>query len=75
MIRALYNHDNSFNVLRWLKENHTFIEIQPESAYKLMKIFGIDINLLIGDAMKINEVKNWNGVGLIDKNIVIPRSL
>ena len=64
MIRALYNYDKNFNVSNWLKENHTFIEIQLESAYKLLIIFGYDINLLIGDALKIDEVKNWNGVSI-----------
>lgn len=66
MIRALANYDNQFDVYKWLKEKHTFIELQLESAYKLMKIFGIDINLLIGDALKINEVRIWNGISYYD---------
>ena len=62
MIRALTNYDKDFDVYKWLKENHTFIELQLESAYKSLTIFGIDINLLIGDALKIKEVRNWNGI-------------
>jgi len=62
MIRALANYDKDFDVYKWLKENHTFIELQPESAYKLLKIFGIDINLFIGDALKIREVTKWDGI-------------
>jgi len=62
MIRALANYDKDFDVLEWLKNNHTFIEIQLESAYKLLYIFGTEINLLIGDALKIKEVRNWNGI-------------
>jgi len=64
MIRALSNHNKDFDVLEWLKNNHTFIELQLESAYKLLNIFGIDINLLIGDALKIKEVKKWEGVSI-----------
>jgi len=64
MIRALTNYDKNFNVSEWLKTNHTFIELQLESAYKLLYIFGTEINLLIGDALKIKEVKNWNGVSI-----------
>jgi len=62
MIRALANYDKDFDVLEWLKTNHTFIELQLESAYKLLYIFGTEINLLIGDALKIKEVRNWNGI-------------
>ena len=35
MIRALYNNDENFNVNEWLN-HHTFIEIQLESAYKIL---------------------------------------
>jgi hypothetical protein len=66
MIRALANYDPNFDVYKWLKENHIFIELQLESAYKLMYIFGIDINLLIGDALQIEKVNNWNGVSYFD---------
>jgi len=66
MIRALVNYDKNFDVLRWLKENHTFIEIQLESAYKILYVFGTDINLLIGDALKIKEVRKWDGVSYFD---------
>ena len=66
MIRALYNHDNNFDVGEWLKNNHTFIELQLESAYKLLYIFGIDINLLIGDALEIQKVTKWNGINYFD---------
>ncbi len=66
MIRALINYDSSFNVHEWLKKNHTFIELQLESAYKLLCIFGIDINLLIGDALQIENVRKWEGVNYFD---------
>ena len=66
MIRALYNYDNKFDVYSWLKNNHTFIELQLESAYKLVYIFGIDINLLIGDALEIRKVIKWEGINYFD---------
>ena len=67
MIRALANYDKDFDVYKWLKENHTLIELQLESAYKLLYIFGVDINLLIGDALKIRQVENWNGVSIFNQ--------
>lgn len=66
MIRALANYDKDFDVYKWLKENHTFIELQLESAYKLLYIFGTDINLLIGDALQIEQVKTWSGINYFD---------
>ena len=66
MIRALKNYDSKFDVGKWLKNNHTFIELQLESAYKLLYIFGIDINLLIGDALEIQKVTKWNGINYFD---------
>ena len=66
MIRALANYDKDFDVYKWLKENHTFIELQLESAYKLLYIFGVDINLLIGDALQIEKVHKWDGINYFD---------
>jgi len=66
MIRALANYDKNFDVNKWLIENHTFIEMQLESSYKLLYIFGVDINLLIGDALEIKKVKKWDGVNYFD---------
>jgi len=68
MIRALANYDKDFDVYKWLKENHTFIELQLESAYKLMHIFGLDINLLIGDALQIEKVHKWDGINYFDNS-------
>jgi len=68
MIRALKNYDENFNVDEWLKINHTFIELQLESVYKLLYIFGININLLIGDALEINKVEKWNEINYFDNH-------
>lgn len=71
MIRALANYDEKFDVYKWLKENHTLIELQLESAYKILHIFGIGINLLICDVLKIHKnnygVDQWNGINYFDK--------
>lgn len=64
MIRGLYNYDKNFDVGYWLKHNHTLIEMQLSSAYKLLYIFGVDINLLIGDALQIEKVEKWEGVSI-----------
>lgn len=75
MIRALANYDKDFDVYKWLKENHTLIELQLESAYKILHIFGIDINLLIGDVLKIDKFTqpNWDGVEYFNRSwISIP---
>ena len=66
MIRALANYDKNFNVNKWLYENHTFIEMQLESSYKLLYIFGVNINLLIGDALEIKKVRKWDGINYFD---------
>lgn len=66
MIRALANYDSNFDVYKWLKNNHTFIELQLESAYKILYIFGVDINLLIGDALQIEKVQKWSGINYFD---------
>jgi hypothetical protein len=62
MIRALKNNNKRFSCEKWLRENHTFIELQLESAYKILYIFGCDINLLIGDALQVKHIRQWKGV-------------
>ena len=66
MIRALANYNKGFNIDEWLKNNHTFIELQLESAYKLLYIFGVDINLFVGDALEIQKVIKWNEINYFD---------
>lgn len=61
MIRALQNYDKNFDVNKWLKQ-HTFIELQLESVYKIFYIFGVNINIFIGDALDIKKRKQWNGI-------------
>jgi hypothetical protein len=52
-----------FNVKKYLKERHFFSELQIESCIKLLWIFGTDINLAIGDALKLDKLPpDWRGV-------------
>jgi hypothetical protein len=62
MIRALANYDPKFRVNKWLKENHTLIELQLESAHSLLYIFGTDINLFIGDATEFKKIRKDKGI-------------
>lgn len=53
LMRILYN-KYQMNVEEWLKNCHTFTEIQAESCAKLVYIFGPNINLYCGDSTYIN---------------------
>jgi len=62
MLRKL-NNDYNLDIVYYLKNYHYFNEIQIESCYKLMYIFGSYINLSIGDAMKLGELPyNHKGI-------------
>jgi len=64
------------NTYRWLKKKHLMTEYQLSSAFKLIYIFGKNINLLIGDAniamewMKTQDtmpgIKLWDGTKYVD---------
>lgn len=55
----------SFNLKHFLYESHSFNEIQFSSIFKLMYIFGSNINLFIGDARKLTELpKDAKGIML-----------
>lgn len=45
-----------FDIDYFLKWRHLFSEIQLSSAYRLLKIFGTDIRICIGDVMRIGEL-------------------
>lgn len=65
MLRKFVGGDSSFDVGKYLRENHFFSELQLESCYKLLYIFGCDINLAIGDALQLEKLpKGWRGVWL-----------
>lgn len=77
MMRALANYDPNFNCNEWLVNVHTFIELQLSSCYKILHIFGVDINLFMGDALQVDKITNRIGIyyfkglwNLLDRNWV-----
>lgn len=64
MLRALYaKHGSALKVLEYLKAHHYFAELQLSSCFKLMWIFSTDINLFIGDALKLGKLP-YNAKGI-----------
>lgn len=55
LMRMLYNKFH-MDVKEWLKNNHTLIELNLSACAKLVYIYGPNINLYCGDALKINLV-------------------
>lgn len=61
LMRAKCEAVKSFNkahIEKFLTETHSFAEFQLSSCYKLLYIFGANINLFIGDARKLTELKD-----------------
>lgn len=46
----------SFDLRGFLEDTHTFVELQPNSCYRLLSIFGKGIRLCMGDATKLGEL-------------------
>ena len=64
LIRALTTWlGRDFNLGEFMK-THYFSEFQKSSSYKLMCIFGSDINLFIGDAQQLKKLTNLKYVGI-----------
>lgn len=61
LMRILYNKYH-MNVEEWLKNQHTFTEIQAESCAKLIYIFGPDITLYCGDTKNITDQDEGRGI-------------
>jgi hypothetical protein len=56
MLRCISNAlGNDFNIKGWLNK-HSFSELQCESVYKLLYIFGNNTNIYIGDAQCLNTL-------------------
>jgi hypothetical protein len=54
LLRKLYNKDPiKFDPVHYIKHNHSFSELQLSSCYKLIRIFGMNINLFIGDSKEL----------------------
>ena len=55
ILRYLFNRQ-PFDIAYYLKTFHYFNEINPENVKLLLKIFGKEINILYGDATKLNLI-------------------
>ena len=67
LMRILYN-KFKMDVEEWLKNVHTFTELQMESCAKLVYIFGPNINLYAGDSLKLNySDENESGILFFDE--------
>jgi hypothetical protein len=54
-----------FDVGKYLKTKNFFAELQLESCYKLLWVFGTGINLAIGNALELKKLpRNWKGIWL-----------
>lgn len=68
LMRMLYN-KFKMNVLDWLKDYHTLVELAPLSCAKLVYIYGPNINLFCGDATKLGLAKEEDkGILFFDGN-------
>jgi hypothetical protein len=63
LMRYFFNHYKSFDIKKFLCENHAFSELQLSSCYKLLNTFSDKINLFIGDSTHLNKLpKNASGI-------------
>lgn len=54
LLRKLYNQDpRNFNHNEFIKRTHSFSELQLSSCYKILRVFGPNINLFIGDSKEL----------------------
>lgn len=56
LCRALHNKFPDFNLNQFLQTYHWFSEIQIDSVIKIQQVFGMKINLLIGDAKFLTKL-------------------
>jgi len=66
MLRKLYEESGrTLDLQDYLAGHHFFNELQLESCFKLLWVFGNKINLAIGDALQLGKMPgNWRGVWL-----------
>lgn len=53
LLRKLYSQDPLFDQVAFLKHNHSFSELQLSSCHKIIRVFGLNINLFIGDSKEL----------------------
>ena len=68
MLRCIANaRGDKFKPSGWLKK-HSFSELQCESVYKLLYIFGTNTNIYIGEAQNLNKLnEDAKGILIHDK--------
>jgi hypothetical protein len=74
-----FRKSDNFDFKAFIKR-HCFAELQLSSCFKLLRIFGLGINLFIGDAMQLGKVpENANGIWLYveeaDRWVCITKSI
>jgi hypothetical protein len=53
LLRRLFNKYKDFDYASFMRDRHSFSEIQLSSCFKLIRTFGIGINLFIGDSKEL----------------------
>lgn len=56
LMRKLLEEDPKFDVKKFILQTHSFAELQLSSCYKLLNVFGVSINLFIGDAKELGSL-------------------
>lgn len=70
MLRRFLKTDRQFDLRRYLMERHFFNEIQLGSAWRLIWIFGSNINLAIGSALALERLPaGWRGIWLYVESV------
>ena len=59
LLRKLSKENKKFDCDAFLKEKHSFCELQLSSCYKLLNTFSTHINLFIGDATKLPRLPTF----------------
>lgn len=65
--------DDGLNLRDYLMKRHFFCELQLESAWKIIWVFGSNINLAIGSALELHKLPaNWRGIWLYAADTWVP---
>lgn len=63
ILRKVVEENPGIDLDKFIQENLFFSELQVESCYKLLKVFGDKINLAIGDSRNLHLLpEGWRGV-------------
>ena len=56
LMRKLHQQESDFDLNNFIKNTHSFSELQLSSCHKLLLTFGVNINLYIGDFMRLPKL-------------------